>query len=433
MSRKILTFWLVFLPDAALFFAGLYLAAYFRYGEVLTGKVLTAHLTAFTPLYILWLVVFFIHGLFEPGSFRRYTTVVFNLVSAFLVNLLLSTVYFYFQPNLILTPRRFLLINLATAFILVLAWHLVIKYLIKNRLVQNVYLFSFDHELKDLEEEIKTRSFMGFRVLGHLDEQNLLTIKFAKDSLVILPDNLQAKPEILKKFYELRKLGVGFVNHRNFYENLLRRVYLSQIDEVWFLENVNYKEKRLYNFLKRIVDVVIGLFGFLVFVATLPIVAVLIKLTSKGKVFIVQDRAGKLGRIFKVYKYRSMYVDEKNVWTQVADKRITPFGRILRKTRIDEWPQFINLILGNMSLVGPRPEQPGIVEKLKTQIPFYDERHLVKPGITGWAQLNVYAGSVEESTRKLQYDLYYIKHRSLSLDLEVILKTIYYIFTWQGR
>jgi lipopolysaccharide/colanic/teichoic acid biosynthesis glycosyltransferase len=208
---------------------------------------------------------------------------------------------------------------------------------------------------------------------------------------------------------------------------------LSQIDEVWFLENVNYKEKRLYNFLKRIVDVVIGLFGFLVFVATLPIVAVLIKMTSKGKVFIVQDRAGKLGRIFKVYKYRSMYVDEKNVWTQVADKRITPFGRILRKTRIDEWPQFINLILGNMSLVGPRPEQPGIVEKLKTQVPFYDERHLVKPGLTGWAQLNVYAGSLEESIHKLQYDFYYIKHRSLSLDLEIILKTIYYIFTWQGR
>ncbi len=433
MSRKLLTFWLVFLPDAALFYAGLFLAAFFRYGGLLKGPALSAHLAAFSPLYALWFVVFFVHGLFEPGSFRRYTSVVFNLVSAFAVNFLLSTLYFYFQPDLILTPRRFLVLNLGIAFIFILAWHLVVKYLIKNRLAQSVYLFSFDNELADLEKEIQTHSFMGFRVLGHLNEQGLLSAQFAKDSWVILPDNLQARPEILKKFYELRKLGVGFVNHRSFYENLLRRVYLSQIDEIWFLENVNYKEKRVYNFLKRLMDISIGLVGLLVFALTFPFVALLIKLTSPGKVFIVQDRVGKLGAVFKVYKYRSMYVDEKNVWTQVADKRITPFGRILRKTRVDEWPQFINLILGNMSLVGPRPEQPGIVEKLKTEIPFYDERHLVKPGITGWAQLNVYAGSLEESIHKLQYDFYYIKHRSLSLDLEIILKTIYYIFTWQGR
>ncbi len=433
MSRKVLTFWLVFLPDAVLFYVGLYLAAFFRYDQVLSGVALSTHLATFSPLYVFWLVVFFIHGLFESASFRRYTSVVFNLVSAFAVNFLLSAIYFYFQPNLILTPRRFLLIHLGISFVLVLAWHLVVKYLIKNRLTQNVYLFSFDNELKDLEEEIKTHSFMGFRVLGHISEQNLFSTRFAKDSIIILPDDLEARPQILKKFYELRKLGVGFVNHRRFYENLLRRVYLSQINEIWFLENVNYQEKRFYGFLKRGVDIVTGILGFLVFALTFPFVALLIKLTSPGKVFIIQERVGRLGRIFKVYKYRSMYVDEKNVWTQVSDKRITPFGKILRKARIDEWPQFINLILGNMSLVGPRPEQPGIVEKLRQEIPFYDERHLVKPGLTGWAQLNIYAGSLAESIHKLQYDFYYIKHRSLSLDLEIILKTVYYIFTWQGR
>lgn len=433
MSRKLLTFWLVFLPDAVLFYAGLFLAAFLRYGEVPTGHLLRVHLLAFTPLYFLWFVVFFVHGLFEPGSFRRYTSVVFNLVSAFFVNFLLSSIYFYFQPNLILTPRRFLILNLGIAFVLILAWHLIVKYLLKNRLAQNVYLFSFNNELADLEREIKNHAYMGFRVLGHLNENDLLQAEFAKDSWIILPDNVQAKPEVLKRFYELRKLGVGFVNHRSFYENLLRRVYLSQIDEIWFLENVNYKEKRFYNFLKRVIDLSVGVVGLLIFAATFPVVAMLIKLTSKGKIFIVQDRVGKMGEVFKVYKYRSMYVDEKNVWTQVSDKRITPVGRVLRKTRVDEWPQFINLILGNMSLVGPRPEQPGIAEKLKAQIPFYDERHLVKPGITGWAQLNVYAGSLEESILKLQYDFYYIKHRSLSLDVEIILKTLYYIFTWQGR
>jgi lipopolysaccharide/colanic/teichoic acid biosynthesis glycosyltransferase len=147
----------------------------------------------------------------------------------------------------------------------------------------------------------------------------------------------------------------------------------------------------------------------------------------------VQERVGKKGQIFKVYKYRTMSGGATNTWTSVNDPRITPVGKFLRKSRIDEWPQFINLLLGTMSLVGPRPEQPHIVEQMKTQIPFFDERHLVKPGITGWAQLNIYAASVEESRLKLQYDLYYIKNRSFFFDLEIILKTVYYIFTWQGR
>ncbi len=126
-------------------------------------------------------------------------------------------------------------------------------------------------------------------------------------------------------------------------------------------------------------------------------------------------------------------LNPQNTWTSVNDPRITKFDKFLRMSRIDEWPQFINLLLGHMSLVGPRPEQPHIVEELKKQIPFYDERHFVKPGLTGWAQLNIYAGNLEESKLKLQYDLYYIKRRGFLFDLEIILKTIYYIFTWQGR
>ena len=123
-----------------------------------------------------------------------------------------------------------------------------------------------------------------------------------------------------------------------------------------------------------------------------------------------------------------------NTWTSVNDPRITSVGKFLRISRIDEWPQFINLLLGHISLVGPRPEQPHLVQELSRQIAFYDERHLVKPGITGWAQINnIYAGNAEETRLKLQYDLYYIKHRSFLFDLEIILKTIYYIFTWQGR
>jgi lipopolysaccharide/colanic/teichoic acid biosynthesis glycosyltransferase len=210
---------------------------------------------------------------------------------------------------------------------------------------------------------------------------------------------------------------------------------LSQINELWFLENINYKEKRFHNFVKRILDLVLAAAGFLFFIVSFPFCALLVKLSSKGLIFFVQERVGKNGKLFKVYKYRTMKGGTPtNTWTSVSDPRITKIGRFLRMSRLDELPQFINLLKGNISLVGPRPEQPHLVQNLKGQIPFYDERHLVKPGITGWAQINnIYAGNTEETKLKLQYDLYYIKNRGFLFDLEIILKTIYYIFTWQGR
>jgi lipopolysaccharide/colanic/teichoic acid biosynthesis glycosyltransferase len=170
------------------------------------------------------------------------------------------------------------------------------------------------------------------------------------------------------------------------------------------------------------------------FLVTFPLCALAVKLSSPGPILFVQQRVGQHGRVFWVYKYRTMSGSVSNTWTAIGDPRITPIGRFLRKSRLDELPQCINLIVGNMSLVGPRPEQVHLVEELRAAVPFYDERHLVKPGITGWAQINnVYAANVEETVHKLQYDLYYIKHRSFLFDLEIILKTIYYVFSLRGR
>ena len=433
-KRNSTGFWLILLPDLILLYVSLFLALSVRYGSGLTLENRNAHINAFSLIFLLWLVVFFSHGLFEVSVLRRYTKLFFSLVSAMVVNVIIAITVFYLQPNLLLRPGRFLLLQVGIAFILLLIWYLFIKYVLKNRLTQVLYLFSFNNELWELEQEILANSFLGFRVLGHLNAETLSTIKFNQSAGIILPDNLQTNPEILKKFYELRTLGVNFYNHKDFYEQLLRRVYLSQINEIWFLENIDYREKRIYNLVKRLVDLILGLVGLFIFILSLPIIALLIKITSKGGVFFVQERVGQHGRKYKVYKYRSMKEGTAtNTWTSVNDPRITKFGKFLRMSRIDELPQFLNLVLGNMSLVGPRPEQPNLVEDLKRTVPFYDERHLVKPGLTGWAQLNIYAGTLEETKLKLQYDLYYIKHRSLLFDLEIIIKTIYYIFTWQGR
>lgn len=433
MSRKAFTFWSILLPDIGLLFFSLWLTIQFRYQGGLGAHSTQQHFQVFAPLFALWLVVFFIHGLFETGVFRRYTTLIANLFSAMVVNLLVAVAYFYLLPNLNLTPRRFLVLDVVISFALILSWHLLIKYFLKNRLYQPVYLFSFNQELKELEEEIKRHSFLGYRVLGHLNEQGFASAKFEKNTILILPDNLQVNSAMSQELYKLRTRGLVFFNHKDFYENLLRRVYLSQLNEIWFLENINYQEKRFYNFLKRAVDLLAGVFFFALFIVSYPLIMLLIKLDTRGPALFTQKRIGKDGLEFFIYKYRSMSTATDTTWTRPNDSRITRVGKVLRKLRIDELPQSINLLKGDLSLVGPRPEQAGIVETLRKVVPFYDERHLVKPGITGWAQLNIYAGTVEESTLKLQYDLYYIKHRSLVFDLEIILKTIYYIFTWQGR
>ncbi len=434
MSKKISIFWFVVLPNTVLLYAGLYVALLLRYGLAPTSKVWSTHVQAFTPLFFLWLLVLFIHNVFDVATFRRYSVLFFNLVLGMTVNVFVAITYFYFQPELILTPRRLLLILVTVTFFLLLLWHLLVKYFLKNKFTQELYLFSFNNELSELEKEIKRHDYLGFKVLGHLNEQTLFSVQFSQGFGIILPSNLEAKPEVLARVYQLRKLGVSFYNHTVFYEDLLRRVYLARVHEAWFLENISYTQKPFYALVKRVIDFVCGVFGLLVFAVTFPILALAIKLTSSGPVLFIQERVGLRGKVFKVYKYRTMNGPISNTWTSINDPRITSFGKFLRMSRIDELPQCINLLLGTMSLVGPRPEQVHLVETLRASIPFYDERHTVKPGITGWAQINdVYAATKEETELKLQYDLYYIKHRSLLFDLEIMLKTIYYVLSWRGR
>ncbi len=433
--NNLIIFWTLVIPDVLLLFFSLYLSVYVRYGGGWDSQLWMAHLKAFSFVYVLWLVVFFIHNLFDLRTFRRYTIIFVNLLVAMAVNLFLAIAYFYFQPDLILTPRRFLLIDVSLAFVLILVWHFTVKYFIKQRFTQEVYVLSFGGELGGLAEEIGRHEYLGFKVVGHVNELSLSSVVFLENQGIILPNNLEAKPEVLSKLYELRKLGVSFYSHTLFYEELLRKIYLSKVQETWFLENISYRQKRLYTLIKRLVDIVFGLLGLTVYLVTYPIIAGIIKFSSPGPVLFIQERTGLRGRTFTVYKYRTMTIDNPaNTWTSMNDPRITTFGKFLRKSRLDELPQCINVLLGNMSMVGPRPEQPHIVIELQKSIPFYDERHMVKPGITGWAQINdAYAATIDESRVKLQYDLYYIKHRSLLFDLEILLKTIYYVLSWRGR
>lgn len=432
INRNIVSFWLIALPNLGLFYFSLFLTISWRYGEYSAEIQWQNHLTHFTALHVIWLLVFWSMHMFERETFRRYTTLFFNLLTAKAINLLIAIGYFYGQPELILTPRRFLLVDVVICFLLILIWDLILKSLFFNWYVQSVYFLSLNNELKYLEREITKHGYLGFKVNGSVSLDELRGLPAG--SLAIFPDDLHANAELANAIFDLRKKGIRFYNHNTFYESVLRRVYLPSVGEAWFLQNVSYARKHFYELLKVICDLVAGIVLFVFFLVTLPFVIFFMKIFSPGPILFTQDRVGKGGEVFKIFKYRTMTVGSAaNTWTEPNDKRVTRFGKILRLSRLDELPQSINLLTGTMSIVGPRPEQVGIVENLKQQIPFYDERHIVKPGVTGWAQLNIYASNLNETKLKLEYDLYYVKNQSIFFDMEIVFKTVYKILTLQGK
>jgi exopolysaccharide biosynthesis polyprenyl glycosylphosphotransferase len=228
-----------------------------------------------------------------------------------------------------------------------------------------------------------------------------------------------------------------FVDIITFFENLTGRVPVAALNESWFLENLKEADKKLYNFFKTAGDFILALILAVLLIAILPLIAIAIKLQDRGSVFYTQKRIGLDGREYIIYKFRTMIENAESAGAQFAgmkDNRITPVGKFLRKTRLDELPQVWNILRGEMSFVGPRPERSEFVSELTRQMPFYAVRHLIKPGLTGWAQINYpYAGTFEENLKKLEYDLYYLKNRSILLDIAILFKTLNIVLRFKGR
>lgn len=213
---------------------------------------------------------------------------------------------------------------------------------------------------------------------------------------------------------------------------LTGRIPISYINQIWFLENINEQQKILYDKLKDIFDFIAALAILIVSLPLWLIIAFLIKWESAGPVFYIQERVGKNKRLFRLIKFRSMVQSaEKNgaVWAAESDPRVTKIGSFLRKTHLDEVPQMLNIIQGDISLAGPRPERTEFVRDLEKKIPHYNIRHIIKPGFTGWAQVNFrYARTPMDTYTKFQYDLYYLKNRSIVLDVAILLKTLNLFF-----
>ena len=241
----------------------------------------------------------------------------------------------------------------------------------------------------------------------------------------------------MEKLLEMKVEGVTFTHLASVYEEYTGKIAVENLRPSWFIFSDGFRKSGWLALVKRTSDVVLAAVGLLVGFPVMLLVAAAVKLTSRGPVLYHQARVGLQGRVFTVHKFRSMREDAERetgaVWTRDNDPRITPLGRILRRVRLDELPQLWNVLIGDMSFVGPRPERPEFVRDLTKQIPYYGQRHTVRPGLTGWAQVRyTYGASVEDALMKLQYDLFYIKNMSLALDLFIIFSTIKTVLLRRG-
>lgn len=285
----------------------------------------------------------------------------------------------------------------------------------------------------------RNKSFSGFAVLG--DSEHLFDlIEDYRISDVVVAINGEIKGETFQTILDVQERGVEVTRMPIMYEDLTQRVPIEHLETDWVIRSFvdQVRVSGLYEFLKRTMDILGGLLGTLICVVLFPLVGLSIFFETGRPIFYSQTRLGKGGNVFSIYKFRTMRqnaeADGAARFASENDPRVTRVGNFLRQTRLDELPQFWNVLSGEMSLVGPRAERPELVAEFQKQIPFYRARLLVKPGLTGWAQINYgYVATVKETVVKLEYDLYYIKHRTLSMDFSIVLRTIGTVLRRTGR
>lgn len=429
----------LFLGDIVLLYFSLWAALSLREWGIPSSNSWGLHFRPFTIIIFVWVLVFFISGLYEKHTLilkSRLPSTVFN---AQIANSFIAVLFFYFIPYFGITPKTNLFIYLVISFGLILLWRIYGDRILHPLAKQKGIIVGSGEEMKELLEEVNNNSRYGLEFISSVDlnrvsgvdfQEEILARVYSEEVQIIAIDLKSEKVEpILPHLYNLIFSRVKFIDMYKIYEDLFDRIPLSLVRYNWFLENISTETKITYDVLKRIMDIILS---FIVGVASLifyPFVYFFIKIDDGGRIFFEQERVGKNNKIIKVKKFRTM--DEN------GNNKITRFGRWIRALRIDELPQLWNVFKGDMSLIGPRPEIFSLVKHYEGKIPYYNIRHLIKPGLSGWAQLYhtdppKVEADAEKTRRKLSYDLYYIKNRSLMLDLKIALKTIKALISRSG-
>ncbi len=450
--RKILLFQI----DSLLILGSSYLAMVIKFD----GHIPPPWLSLFEEaifVTILCQVVFFINDLYDTEGQLGLGDIIWRIVLALAASSIVLAGFYLLFPELRLSKGIFLY-SMLISLVLICFWRVIFGWVVDHLCPKkNIYIMGTGHLARLIAEELANRPYTQYRLQGILqaetqqpgkrmmgmnvwgiDSDHIKECIANKKMSKLIVAISQRRDNLPLDFLLNCKLqGVDILDSPNFYEQLTGKILIPDLRPSWLIFSSGFKQRKISLVLKRIFDILFAVVGLILASVPMLIVVILIKLNSPGSVLFAQERVGKNGRRFILYKFRSMYIDAEEktgpVWAAENDQRITSVGKIIRKIRFDEFPQMFNVLKGEMSFVGPRPERSYFTNKLQKIIPYYNQRLIVKPGITGWAAVKYqYSSSVESALEKLQYDLYYIKNRSTILDLMIILKTIQVILTGKG-
>ncbi|MBI2121710.1 MAG: sugar transferase [Candidatus Sungbacteria bacterium] len=423
-------------------------------------KMFQIHVAPFTLVFAAWLVLFGAFGLYDIRTLGLVTIrdarrLLLRMTEAMAFNTASAIIIFYLIPAFEIEPRRNLFLVVLGSLFFIFTWRCLINLFITKAKPLPIAFFGINKEVVELADWLLKNPQLGRKpaafisansedtlrplplpVFTHTQDMQHLARDLALDAIIITRE-IKENKTLTRALFQMIPLGVGITEFTAFHEMLTGKIPLSLIGEVWFLENLAGSQKDIYEFFKRVLDIGLAILLGIPFLVLLPLTAIFIKINSPGRIFFRQKRVGKNGKEFFLIKFRSMVQTAEKLGgfkNESEDRRHTGVGKFLRKIYIDELPQIINVLRGEMSFIGPRPERPEYVRELKEKIPFYEMRLLVPPGITGWAQINMENdASVEDAPEKMQYDLYYIKNRSFLLDILVALRTIFIILRRPGR
>ena len=399
---------------------------------------------------------FYLLDLYDFSEIRKPGVLYVRTLQALGLASIVMAVIFYTYPQM-LFGRGVFLISLLFMLSTMILWRVFVMWLLGHpRLAERVLILGTEKNAIDLAREALDRPEQGYKIVGFVgDDPQLVGQSLINPRVLGLTDDLQ---QIVNRYHINRivlainerrgrmplgsliemKLrdGLAIEESDSFYERLTGKVSTGTLRPSWLIFSGPSRRMIFYRQLRRLLDVLLSVIGLVLSLPIMMFTAVAIRLDSRGPILYRQTRVGQRNRTFTIMKFRSMRIDAEPggpVWAEEDDPRVTRVGRVIRKLRIDELPQFINIIRGEMTFVGPRPERPEFVSRLEREIPYYSQRHLVKPGLTGWAQVRYpYCASVEDAIQKLQYDLYYIKNLSPLLDLVILLSTLQVVLFTRG-
>jgi sugar transferase (PEP-CTERM system associated) len=407
--------------------------------------LLFTSITLFTSYFI---ELYSPNKIYSFSAKERLATICLGLIASFIT---LSTIFFMAPSEAF--GRRLLICSLIMFGALQLLWHLTYVIFMNREIMNQKVLVVGKGNLARIMERIILLKQANYVFTGYYDvsinkgettEALIQTqcsglmkyVKKEKINKLVMAVTERRGAFPLQELLGCKFAGVEIVDAPSFYEDIMGKLLIENITPGWFIFSDGFKLDKERKFIKRLADIICSILGLILSLPLFPFIAVLIMVESKGPIFYRQTRMGESEKNFQLIKFRTMKQDAETngaVWAQKNDCRVTRIGKILRKTRLDELPQFINVLSGDMSFIGPRPERPEFVEKLKKTIPYYGYRHFVKPGITGWAQIKYpYGASEEDALEKLRYDLYYIKKLSPRLDLVIIIDTIKVVLFGKG-